>query len=240
MNLLRLLPALLISFLLVGCRGIEDEDNVDLLSDLSEQQVEEELRRRAIGGPWSAEESLAILNRAASMINNGVGQERSRKYTSEAQGLLELLTREANPMRPFEESSTEDHSSDDDYVEEKIEVGSGHTATRATMQRILDMVDGSNGQSQRSHASISRVYPWYQRQMVPTFRKKLQEGGTKRDKLKDVDQHAFTLLSTARDKRQPVHGRMIQRWARQCAIEIGLRNLQPALIGLTILKSATV
>lgn len=57
--------------------------------------------------------------------------------------------------------------------------------------------------------------------MIPRFKNRLQ-GGSRQDKYKAVDKHVANLFKQTREKRQPVHGRTLQRWARQYAAEIGL------------------
>ena len=111
---------------------------------------------------------------------------------------------------------------DNDWFEDPIVVGEGHVVIQQTMQRIVEMADGSNGQRRRSHDSIERLYPWYRQYMLARFREQLSDGGSRLSKFRALDAAVLRIFSQASDRGQPVHGRMVQRWARQAANQTGL------------------
>lgn len=140
------------------------------ISDLTDQELQEEMRRRSVGGPWSSEEAVSIFNQAIDILSKP-SNSRSRKYSSEALFLIETLTDAAEDVQPLDDDVT-DSEEDEEFMEEMPDTSTSHVASQATMKKIIDMLDGSNGQSQRSHASISKLYPWYGSYMAPRFRKK--------------------------------------------------------------------
>lgn len=122
----------------------EDDDNESSLLDFSDDQIEEEARRRWFGGPWSAEDASAILNQALDQVSNSAdGSSRRGRFFYEAKQLLEMLTSEESAELNYLDDSRED---DPDYMDEPVQVGSGHVVSRETMSKIVDMFDGLNGQ----------------------------------------------------------------------------------------------
>lgn len=85
---------------------------------------------------------------------------------------------------------------------------------------MLDMVDGTNGQKRRSLQSIEKLYPWFRSNYI--YRYRMRSATTYAEKLKQMNANVFTRFTEARRKHQPVHGRMIQRWAKQESQGLGL------------------
>lgn len=195
----------------------DDREPSELRNDLTEAEIEDEGRRRNIGGPWEPNQALGILHEAISQMNPDGSGKRARQFTHQAQAILSLLTGVDNPVV---ESETEEPTSDEDYMDEPVEVGSGHKPSRETMAKILDMVDGKNGQRKRKEESIRTLYPWYHRNYAARFRAILE--GRRFDKLREMNRKVYSLFKEAREKLQPVHGRIIQRWARQQAERLNI------------------
>ena len=124
----------------------------------------------------------------------------------------------------------DDLQADPNYIDEDFIVGNGHVVSTTVMQKILDMHDGVNGQKKRTHDGLEKLYSWYKPYMIPRFRKRIQEGGTRLSKLKALDNIVYKMFQDARNKRQPVHGRMLQRWARQNANECGLDDFNASAV----------
>lgn len=190
------------------------------LIEISDSELEDEIRRRWLGGLWSGEEALSLLNRAIDCIGGRKTTARETKFASEAQHLVELITGETSP----EVDLTTDDVEDPDYVDESYEVGSVHTVTRKTMSLILDMIAGSNGQRRRSYESIEKLYPWFKPYMPARFKQRL--AGSRRDKLTIINNEVLKRFKQVRNNRQPVHGRTIQKWARQLANATNLEDFK--------------
>lgn len=62
------------------------------LIDVNDEDLEQEIRKRHIGGPWSPEDAMSMLNQAADLLTGSIKTDRSRKFYTEAQHLLQLLT----------------------------------------------------------------------------------------------------------------------------------------------------
>lgn len=209
----------------------DDIEPGELHCDLSEAEIEDESRRRSIGGPWEPSQALAILNEAIGQMDPDQGSKRARLFTLQAQALLSLLTGIENPVV---EKEMEEDSSDGDYMDEPVEVGSGHQPSRETMARILDMIEGRNGQRRRTEASIQSMYPWYRREYAARFRATLE--GKRFEKLREMNRKVFSLFKEARAKLQPVHGRTIQRWARQQAQRLNISEFSASNSWLKVFK----
>lgn len=210
-----------------------DLDELDAVrAELADVELEDELRRRSIGGPWEPEQAYSILRTALDQLSHNSSElgRRVRPFRSQAQSILSLLTGLDEPSFEPEQDECEP-----DYCDDEIEVGTGHHPSRATMQKILDMVDGVNGQKKRGTSSIQTLYPWFRPNYVERFRARLS-GQRRSDKLKHLDRKVYSIFVNARRKLQPVHGRMIQRWARQYAEEINLSDFRASDSWLAVFK----
>lgn len=85
-----------VSFCMSAPSGSQHEGECRLI-DFNDVELNEELRKRGIGGPWSADEAFAIINRASDILNGKNGNNRKRLYQNEAEELLSILTGEENP-----------------------------------------------------------------------------------------------------------------------------------------------
>lgn len=179
-------------------------------------------RKRWLGGPWSPRDAVTLLNSAVDSLTKQTENSRARRFSSEVQNLIELIT---GLDLPRVESSQSNMSvdTDQDFFDEPEIVGNGQTVSQATMRKVVDMAERLNGQPERSHQSITKLYPWFGSHLLARFKKHL-EGGNQRDKYKAIDKAILEKFTLARENKQPVHGRMIQRWGRQCAVGIGLTN----------------
>lgn len=195
-------------------------NNFDGLIEFDDVELEEDISRRWIGGPWSPEETLSILNTAIGLMSKSDGTRRQRKFDLEARQLLQTITAEEDPRLP---TAAKDDEIDEDYIDEPITVNERQIAP-TTAQKIADMHDGTNGQKRRSLDGISKIFPWFQPYMIPHFRGRLL--GARRAKLRAVEEFVVRVFTAARNNRQPVHGRMLYKWARQAANETGLDDSQ--------------
>lgn len=200
----------IISFVHSISNESQDEEEGINLSNVSDENLATEIRRRGLNGPWSSDEAASILNMAADVMREDFKVVRHRKFLSEAKFLSQLLTNEIEPI-----IYTEPEGDKEDYFDDPIIVD-GREIRASTMRKIVDMYEGRNGQSQRSEESMTKLYHWFRRWMVPRFKKRL-ETVNRFDRLKMLDRHVYLQFEDARSKKQPVHGRMIQRWARQFA-----------------------
>lgn len=206
------------------------------LLDVNDEELDEEYRKRHLGGPWSPEEAMSMLNLATDLLSTSPNRvSRMRRFELEAKQLLQLITGIENPKI---NASFDSLDKDADYMDEQVVLESGHTVTLETMQKIIDMHDGSNGERRRSLDGIQKLYNWFRPTVhVARFRARLQSGGgTRFSKLKEVDAYAAKIFKESRDKRGPVHGRMIQRWALQRAAQINLDDFQASESWLTRFK----
>lgn len=221
---------IIVTVLLISnyCLGDNGED--ETLFRYTDEELEQEIRRRWFGGPWQPEQAVSMLNLAVDIATKPNRPTRTRKFDREAKQLLQILTDEEDP---FVEPMTD--VDDDDYLDDPLVVGSGYSPKLKTIQMIVDMHDGSNGQRRRSAESIEKLYSWYRPNMLPRFKKRLQ-GGSRPEKLSTLRDSVLKLFKDARDKRQPVHGRMIQKWARQQAALIGLEDFSASDSWLTKFK----
>lgn len=184
-----------------------EESGPDLREDfrieLDDSELEDEFRRR-MGGPYELDDTFAILNTAIDKIT---GRNLTRRqFSSQAASLISLLTEDVD-------STIEDSAGAQDVDWNEEPVPAQHHPSEQTMQTIIDMVDGVNGQKRRRFASIKQLYPWMYESYVERFR--LHLNGTRRMRLKLLERNVNNTFTQARSRLQPVHGRMLKRWARQ-------------------------
>ena len=208
---------------------IPQEEPEFSIIDLDDADLEGEVRRRNLGGPWEPEEAMAILNTAIDQISR-YNSSRARRFTNEAKFILTLLTAQEEPL--VEAQIEVDY--DPDFIEDEEGVATGHTPSASTVRKILNMIDGTEGQKRRSVESVEKLYPWFHRNYVARFRSKL--AGSYIDKVRAMNRHVYNAFSEARRKRQPVHGRMIQRWAKQYSSQINLTDFRASDSWLTSFK----
>lgn len=218
------------------CRSIlaapisSGDEEISLL-EYSDEELDTEIRRRWIGGPWSPEDTVSILNKAMDLMRDENKSTRHHKFDNEAAALNQLMTGEIDPKIELETAFR-----DADFLDEPIESDGAHVASMETYKRILDMHQGTNGQKRRSNDGIAKLYSWFQPYMIPRIKARLASNGTRLDKLRKLDACIFNNFTDARERRQPVHGRMIQRWARQNAASIGLDDFGASSAWLGIFK----
>jgi len=110
---------------------IEPAEDSPLLQ-FDDVELEIELRRQSIGGPWEPHHAISILNEAINQMTANRSNSRSRICKHEDQAILTLLTAEDNPRVEL----IEDSSDDIDYTEEPVEVGTGHGPSISTSKKI--------------------------------------------------------------------------------------------------------
>lgn len=163
---------------------------------------------------------MSILNVAKDLLSSQNRSTRARRFETEAQHILQTLTGYEDPQIDDEVDSTDDQ----DWLPEPFEIKGSSSVSLATMQRIIDMLDGTNGQRKRTHDGVRSIYQWYDPRYASRFRKILAEGGSRRDKMRALDAAVLEKFRQARTNRLPVHGRMIQRWALQFANHSSILN----------------
>lgn len=110
---------------------IQDEFD-DFRLDLADREVDDEERRRNLGGPWQPEQAFSILNTAVDQITGRPRGNRSRTFEHQAAALLTILTDMEDPIM-----EKEDEMKDDEYdIDEDIRSSSSPIA-ESTMQKIL-------------------------------------------------------------------------------------------------------
>ena len=204
----------------------------DFTVELSDLEIEDEVRRRYLGGPWEPQQAMSILNEAIERVTSPNETCRPTKFSNEAKILLTLLTGMDDPYLEIQPDITT--NMDPDYIDDPIIVGEGHEPSLATIKKILDMIDGTNGERRRSLDSVEKLYPRFNRRYVSRYRARIE--GTRKDKLKAMNHQVFSKFSESRRKLQPVHGRMIQRWARQIASQMNLTEFGASLSWLALFK----
>lgn len=207
------------------------------LEEYEDSEIEEELRRRWLGGPWSPEEASSILHSSIDRLfdRSDTGQ-RPRRFEQESSYLIELITGDFDAQ--LSDQPDRRNMTDDDYFEEPFTVSHGHHVSVKTMHTILDMFEGANGQKKRSTDSIEKLYTWFRPSLITRFRQRLQAGGSRLSKLRAIDESAFGVFRQARNNKAPVHGRMLQRWARQAASKVGLDDFMASEGWLKRFKTA--
>lgn len=86
-------------------QAIEDDDS---LINVSDQELEDEVRRRFIGGPWDPDNANSLLIAASNQMSTTNYTGRMRRYHSEARALLSLLTGLEDPYIDSEQDAQED------------------------------------------------------------------------------------------------------------------------------------
>lgn len=137
----------------------QDNTSETSLEDFDDKEIEDELRRRWLGGPWSPDEASTILNSAIDVLFNKNQPNRPRKFQAEAKHIIELLT--ADPESQVEDDTPRIATNDMDYYDDQVMIGSGHHVSSKTMRTILDMYEGTNGQKKRGTDSIEKLYSWF-------------------------------------------------------------------------------
>ena len=110
---------------------IEPAEDSPLLQ-VDDVELEIELRRRFIGGPWEPHHAISILNGAINQMTANRNNSRSIIFKHEAQAILTLLTAEDNPRVEL----IDDSSDDIGYTEEPVGVGTGHGPSISTSKKI--------------------------------------------------------------------------------------------------------
>ena len=163
MHISLVFPILAISICCSAAPIPQEEPEFSII-DLDDADLEGEVRRRNLGGPWEPEEAMAILNTAIDQISR-YNSSRARRFTNEAKFILTLLTAQEEPL--VEAQIEVDY--DPDFIEDEEGVATGHTPSASTVRKILNMIDGTEGQKRRSVESVEKLYPWFHRNYVARF-----------------------------------------------------------------------
>ncbi|CAF0949298.1 unnamed protein product [Didymodactylos carnosus] len=139
---------------------------------------------------------------------------------------------------PFDYSSSSDeeeghHDNNSESEEEvdgeesKSEKDKRHLANYSLdfMQEVVDYADekDKNGKRRRSWKTVHHRYKLVPNQSyVSRFRTYLQQHGTKRQKINDIDEILFKKFLQARKQALPLHDVDLQRWALKAAKEVHL------------------
>lgn len=94
-----------------------------------------------------------MLNSALDLLHKLDKPSRNRKLHTEAQQLLSLKTDEEDPQV----DSIPLGNDDQEYLDDTIGVGEGHVPSQQTMQKKVDMHDGTNGQRRRSGSYAAEI-----------------------------------------------------------------------------------
>ena len=98
------------------------------------------------------------------------------------------------------------------------------------MKRAIDFYDHINektGQKSHSWKAFQHRFPKVKnRSYIERFRKYLESGGTKKQKLDQIDQYTYNKFEKARSKFHFVHDIHLKRWASQKAREINDRTFE--------------
>lgn len=214
---------LAISCLFAAAEEGDDNDVLSSLINLPDEELTDELNRRWFGAPLIKSDAIRLLNEAIDNLHPTSCSQRLKKYPDESRLLLSILT---NEEQILEDAENCDNSNDGEY-EEPLRTNVGRTISLNTMQIIINMYEGINGQRKRTEQGIQSVYDWFDRHYIPKFKEKLAASSqTTRSKYGIIDRHVYNVFCEARENLRPVHGRMIKRWARQKADELGLADFK--------------
>jgi hypothetical protein len=95
------------------------------------------------------------------------------------------------------------------------------------MKEVVEFADAkdSTGKRRRSWKTIHHRFRSLPNQgYVARFRHYLEHGGTKRQKIYDIDHEVFKKFESARERCLPVHEIDIQRWSLKLARELKLED----------------
>lgn len=107
--------------------------------NFQDEELEEEFRRRRIGGVKSAEDTVSIMHQAGNLLTRLETVSRPRKFDQEAKNLIEMITGEDEPRACLAEDSR-----DNDYVYESLAEFEGHKPSLETIKKIVELHDGSS------------------------------------------------------------------------------------------------
>lgn len=217
------------------------EDQIDALQDLDDTiididdgDLDQEQRRRHLGGPWTAIQAISILHEAIDQLRGPNRETRQRLFAPQAASLLSIITGLENP-RIEDDTATDTSFDDPDWFAEEDGASSAHEHSLDTIKRIINMIDGTNGEKRRTFEGIEKLYPWMRPNYIARFRSRLDL--TRIQKLREIDAATFAKFKEARSKLQPVHGRTIQRWARQHASAINLNSFKASQSWLKVFNN---
>lgn len=109
---------------------------------------------------------------------------------------------------------------DDDFDDEEGEEASDRTWTFQEKRRIIDYYNDSEG---RTFRSVQRKWRRLSQAQFSRFKAQVANGGTKWDKLREIDASVMATFIEARSNKMPVHDADLAKWALKKANEIGLK-----------------
>lgn len=175
------------------------DDDQDGLIDIADEALEDEYRRRWLGGPWSAEDAMSIINEASDILTNKTRSRRHHRFQHQASSILELITGLDQPNMMPETDSTDD-SEYSVVTDELYTLDSGHVVSDETIKKILQMNEGDPGPPvvrKRSQESIQKLYSWFRPYMIPRFKKRLSESGNRSTKLATIEKEVMRNFTSA-------------------------------------------
>lgn len=116
-------------------------------------------------------------------------------------------------------STTTDDDDDDDFEEEEGGIQTDRTWTFQEKKRVVEYYNESKG---RTFKSIKRKWPRLSQSQFSRFKAQVASGGTKWDKLQEIDSAVMSAFIKARNQMKPVHDSDLAKWALKKAKNSGL------------------
>jgi len=155
---------------------------------------------------------------------------KSNGFSVETEVCLDVDLRDKEDYEESEENQLDESATDSDYDMEDDKKKSDLTKfSKEYMQNVLDYYDERNEQTgcrKRTFHGVQRRYKRIKNSgYITKFRKYLEEnGGTKKQKLDQVDDYVYDRFVHAREQCLPVHDNDLRRWAVKKGADISLQN----------------
>ena len=124
--------------------------------------------------------------------------------------------------RDLDYKSTDDDKDDDQWLRENYSLD--------YMERAVDYfdeTDATTGQRKRNWCSVKHMFRRIPNpQYITRFRKYVEAGGTKQQKIDDIDSYVYHQFESARYKLLAVHDNDLGRWGLQKARELNLNSFE--------------
>ncbi|CAF4196742.1 unnamed protein product, partial [Rotaria magnacalcarata] len=124
--------------------------------------------------------------------------------------------------RDLDYKSTDDDNDDNQWLREEFSLD--------YMKRAVDYfdeTDATTGQRKRNWCSVKHMFRRIPNpQYITRFRKYVEAGGTKKQKIDDIDTYVYRQFENARHKFLAVHDIDLRRWGLQKARELNLNSFE--------------
>ena len=207
-----------------------DSDATELY-ELEQPKVEEDHEEivldRLFSGSMSRDDCKETLKRALSLLEKPKlpvkTTRRGPNYNQQAKNLLKFMTQDPYIGSTSEDSAPESSRLREDpvFCEPIVAPSSLKPFKIETMQKIVELAN--KGASERS---IQGKYSRYKRQYLPFFKRCVESGSTQRSRSDEINEYTLKKFTEARSAGHPVHGTLLQAWARRRAVEVNATSFK--------------